>query len=187
MASKIGFFQTEAQATAAIQQLLQEGFTESDIRVIAKDRFHSRMVESESGVHVDELQELVETLHHDADGGLDNGAMRQNALAGASVIAVGTPYGGISSAGAVPFATAAYLTASALTVEDSSANRALIALDVEHNHLDQCREALKAGTTLVAVSTSDSASLLEKDGGPDLSRLGNAEAVFRNNGATDIL
>ncbi|EFM10527.1 conserved hypothetical protein [Paenibacillus curdlanolyticus YK9] len=187
MASKIGIFETEAQATAAIQQLLQAGFTEGDIRVITKDKFHSRMLESDSGVHVDELRDLIETLHHDADGGLDNGAMRQSALAGASVIAVGTPYGGLSSAGAIPFATAAYLTASTLSVEDSSANRALSALDVEPNHLDRCREAVKAGRALVVVSTSDNKSLLEKDGGPDLSRLGNAEAVFRFNGAADIL
>lgn len=187
MATKIGIFKSERQATTAVQQLLQGGFAPGDIRVIAKDGYHSRALEAESGVHVDELNELVDTRERRADSDYDGGELRQGNLVGVSVAAMGSAaYGTAGYAGGMPYAAAAYYAATDMNGRDGSYDRALATLGVDDAKLSACREAVKDGSAIVVVSTSESKTLLEKDGGPELSTLGDAEAVFRSCGAAHI-
>ncbi|MBW7455286.1 general stress protein, partial [Paenibacillus sepulcri] len=68
MAIKIGIFKMQQQALDAVKGLEQEGFSKTELKVIAKDREHSRRLESETDVHTDEIQELADTREHMEDG-----------------------------------------------------------------------------------------------------------------------
>ncbi|GFN33077.1 general stress protein [Paenibacillus xylaniclasticus] len=187
MASKIGVFASEREAIHAVQQLLQAGFTPGEMKVIAKDGYHSRALEAESGVHVDELMELVDTREHLSDSDYESGELRRTSLVGNSITTAGITMGSISFAGAAPLAGAAYLSGVGFNRNNGPYDRALSSLGIEDARISACRDAVKSGSTLVVVSTTESKTLLEVDGGPELSVLSNAEAIYRSCGATQIL
>jgi len=187
MASKIGIFASERQATDAVQQLLQAGFTPGEMKVIAKDGYHSRALEAESGVHVDEIMELVDTREHESNSDYDSGELRRTSLVGSSITSAGITMGGITYAGSIPLASAAYLSGNGYNEDNGPYDRALSSLGIEDDNLAACRDAVKAGCALVVVGTTESKTLLEVDGGPELSVLSNAEAIYRACGATQIL
>ncbi|MFF2483367.1 hypothetical protein [Paenibacillus sp. NPDC058071] len=169
MAKKIGSFATEQQVIDAVAALQQAGFETGELKIIAKDAEHSRRIERESGMHVDETRELSETLEHiDSDG---------DTWVPPVVFAGGL----MSTAGwnAVPFGIVSS------SVDDGVLGALdALGLDTQESHL--CGEVIRAGQTVVVVETDESKSLLDKDGGPDLSRLGVAEGIFRECGASRI-
>ncbi|GMK42059.1 hypothetical protein PCCS19_51180 [Paenibacillus sp. CCS19] len=186
MASKIGIFASERHATTAVQQLLQAGFTTGEIRIIAKDGYHSRTLEAECGMHVDELRDIVDATGNHSDG-YSNGDFRQSSLVGTSVAAAGLAIGSLNFSGGIPYAGAAFLAAVRTDGNESTYDRILSSLGVEDGKLDQCRTAVQDGSIAVMVLSSESKTLLEVDGGPELSKLSNAEAIYRAAGATTIL
>jgi hypothetical protein len=186
MASKIGIFASERHAITAVQQLLQAGFTAGDIKVIAKDGYHSRSLEAESGIHVDELREIVDAAGNHSDG-YSNGDYRQSMLIGTSVASAGLAFGSLNYTGGMPYAAASYLAAVRTDGNESTYDRILSSLGVEDEKLDRCRTAVQNGSIAVMASTTESLTLLEVDGGPELSVLSNAEAIYRATGATEII
>lgn len=180
MARKIGIFDTEQQAVTAIQQLEQAGFVKGELQVLAKDTEHSRRIEAESDVHVDELRELEDRSNQQGVSRL--GITAAAGFAGTGVNA-GLGFGGYGSsymAGGYPLAAAAVL----LNEDEHSNTLQALGLDDEEARL--CSQALRNGSLIVIAQTDESKSFLEKDGGPDLSRLGAAEAVFRECNASAI-
>lgn len=186
MASKIGIFASERHATTAVQQLLQAGFTTGEIRVIAKDGYHSRTLEAECGMHVDELRDIVDATGNHSDG-YSNGDFRQSSLIGTSVAAAGVAFGSMGYTGGMPYAAAAYLAAVRTDGNESTYDRILSSLGVEDEKLDVVRTEVQNGSIAVMASTTESKTLLEVDGGPELSVLSNAEAIYRATGATTIV
>ncbi|PWV94252.1 heat induced stress protein YflT [Paenibacillus cellulosilyticus] len=186
MASKIGIFDSERHAVNAVQQLLQAGFTTGELRVIAKDGYHSRILEAECGMHVDELRDIVDATGNHSDG-YSNGDFRQSSLIGTSVAAAGIAFGSMYYAGGMPYAAASYLAAVRTDGNESTYDRILSSLGVEDEKLDQCRTAVQNGAIAVMAATTESKTLLEVDGGPELSVLSNAEAIYRATGATQII
>ncbi|MNF99556.1 hypothetical protein D3C84_824590 [compost metagenome] len=186
MASKIGIFASEREAVNAVQQLLQAGFTPGEIKIIAKDGYHSRALEAESGVHVDEMMELVDTREHLSDSDYESGELRRTSLVGTSITSAGITMGSITYAGSAPLAAAAYLSGAGYDENNGPYDRALSSLGIEDENLSACTAAVKAGHAIVVVSTTESMTLLEVDGGPELSVLSNAEAIYRSCGAKQI-
>lgn len=180
MARKIGFFNTEQQAITAIEQLEQAGFVKGELKVLAKDSEHSRRIESESDIHVDELREL-EDMPDRHDLGIF-GMAAATGYAGAGVNAV---YG-MAGYGSAPYNAGGYPFVAAMLLGDDEHSEALRALGLDGEEAEICAKELQIGSIAVIVETDESKSLLDKDGGPDLSRLGAAEAVFRACNATSI-
>lgn len=186
MARKFGFFQNEQQVIETIQQLTQEGFVQGDMKILAKDSEHSRRIEAESDIHVDELRELnqadsvygrerpgrtAELLTGGYGMTSETGAYGLSGYGTSPQIGVGIPFG-------VPFISQG---------DDDGNMRALFALGFDEKEADLCRSYLESGSYAIVIETDESKSLLDKDGGPDLSVLGVAEAVFRRCGATRIV
>ncbi|WP_053374166.1 general stress protein [Paenibacillus sp. FJAT-27812] len=180
MAKKIGVFDTEQQAITAIEQLEQAGFVKSELKVLAKDSYHSRRVEAESNVHVDELSELEDMPDRQGLGSL--GMAAASGFGGAGVNAV---YG-ITGYGSAPYIAGGYPFAAAMLLGDDEHSDTLQALGLDGDEVKLCSDALQSGSLIVIVETDESKSLFDKDGGPDLSRLGAAEAVFRACSASSI-
>jgi hypothetical protein len=172
MSRKIGLFDTQQQAIDAVQQLLNSGFVPGELQVLAKDAEHSRRIEAESGVHADELRELNET--NEADPGVGLFGLG----AGGSAPMLAAPVFGIAGFGTTGSAAGAYPLA-AVMLDGDDHNDALQAFGLDRKEAELCGAALQQGTIAVIVTTDESLSLLDKDGGPDLSRLAAAEAVFR--------
>mgnify|MGYP001336627750 CR=1 FL=1 len=186
MASKIGIFASERDATTAVQQLLQAGFTTGEIKVIAKDSYHSRTLEAESGMHVDELRDIVDAARNNADAYSSN-SDRESSLVGSSVIASGFALNNLNYTGSgVPYGAAAYIAAVRPSDTEATYDRILSSLGVDDEKLDVVRTSVENGSIAVMVSTTESMTLLEVDGGPELSVLSNAEAIYRAAGATQI-
>ncbi|MFC4779584.1 hypothetical protein ACFO9Q_22620 [Paenibacillus sp. GCM10023252] len=185
MTRKIGIFSTEQQVIDTVTELQREGFAKSELRVFAKDYEHSRRIETETHVHADEVLELIKTRNErDHSGGPD------------ILLAAGTtsaPYIG-GSAGVYGGGGAGYNVAPGIVAgnlagameEVDSYSQALRTLGLSNSEASTCGEAIHDGRYVVVVETDSSASLVDQDGGPDLSRLSTAEAVYRRTGATTI-
>ncbi len=172
MTRKIGLFHTEGQAIDAVRQLLGAGFVPGELQVLTKDGEHSRRLEAESGVHADELRELEETNEGDPGTGLFG--------LGAGGIAplLAAPVFGTAGFGTTGSAAGAYPLAAVMLGNDAHVDT-LRSFGLESKEAELCGAALRQGSIAVIVSTDESESLLDKNGGPDLSRLAAAEAIFR--------
>lgn len=184
MAKKIGIFDNEQQVIQAVGELEQAGFVAGEMKILAKDSEHSRRIERETDAHVDEMRELEETESH-ADGtgtiGLASSAGYGFPIAAGTYAAYGTPgYNGMGANGGFAFAALF-----AFLGDDHDESFRSLGLDTKETEL--CSEALRNGSIALIVETSESKSLLDKDGGPDLSKLGIAEAAFRRSGASRIV
>src|SRR5690606_24179451 len=67
----IGVFDTQEQAIEAVQGLERAGFRREQLHVLAKDYESSRRVENETDVHVDEINDLVDTRGGSGEGPMD--------------------------------------------------------------------------------------------------------------------
>lgn len=181
MARKIGIFQTQQQAIEAIAQLEQAGFVKGELQVLAKDSEHSRRIEAESDIHVDEIRELEEADYNRGAERLDLAA-----VAGSGSTGVAAAYG-IAGYGTAPAAAGGYLYGMSLLSGEDEHERVLQSFGFDDEETHACSQALSSGSVIVIVDTDETKSLLDKDGGPDLSRLGAAEAVFRSCGASEIV
>ncbi|MGM0882143.1 MAG: general stress protein [Bacillota bacterium] len=181
MTRKIGVFDTQQQAIEAIQQLEQAGFVKGELKVLAKDSEHSRRIEAESDVHVDELHELEDASDH----GRGLGTLGFTAAAGSGGTGMAGAYA-LAGYGTAPYIGGGYLYGAAALFDEDEHEEVLQALGLDDEEAHICNQALQSGSIIVVVETDDSKSLLDKEGGPDLSRLSTAEAVFRNCNASAI-
>lgn len=181
MARKIGIFDTEQQAITAIQQLEQAGFVQGELKVLAKDSEHSRRIEAESDIHADEIRELAETS--DRHGLVSLGMV---AAAGFGGVGATAAYG-VAGYGTASYIAGGYPFAAAVLLDEDEHDDVLQALGLDDDEAHICNQALHSGSLIVIVETDESKSLFDKDGGPDLSRLGAAEAVFRQCNASSIV
>ncbi|WP_424767949.1 hypothetical protein [Paenibacillus sp. sgz302251] len=183
MTRKLAIFDTEQQAIHAIQQLEQSGFVPGELKVLTKDSEHSRRIEAESDVHADELRELEEASAQDAHG-LDGPGVV--ATAGSGGIGFVGAYGLVGYGAASSYAGGGYPYA-AVIADHNQHHGVLQALGLDDKEAEACYQALQNGSVIVIAETDESKSLLDKDGGPDLSRLGVAEAVMRQCNASSIV
>lgn len=181
MTRKIGVFDTQQQAIEAIQQLEQAGFVKGELKVLAKDSEHSRRIEAESDVHVDELHELEDASDH----GRGLGALGIAAAAGSGGTGIAGAYA-LAGYGTAPYIGSGYSYGAAALFNEDEHEEVLQALGLDDEEAHICNQALQNGSIIVVVETDDSKSLLDKEGGPDLSRLSAAEAVFRSCNASAI-
>ncbi|WP_168119742.1 general stress protein [Paenibacillus sp. HB172176] len=183
MARKLGVFDSQQHVIDAIEKLEKAGIKQGDIQVLAKDFEHSRRIESESDVHVDEVREVEEASEHSAAP--DSGD--QARFAGIGAAAMSGSYG-MNGNGGVAGAGAAFSYAPAFVFfgSDDDHENTLHAFGLDDKEAELCGKAISEGNLVMVVETDESKSLLDKDGGPDLSALGVAEAVFRDCGATTI-
>lgn len=179
MVRKYGVFRTEQQVIDALAQLEQAGFTTGEIKVLAKGMEHSRRIEAESHMHVDELIELTagaNPLQYSDDGAGSSAAgiskvplLVRNGFPGfIAQPSMGIQYG-------APFVLS----------EDEPVD-ILLALGLDQAGAELCSAELESGSLIIVVESDESKSLFDEEGGPDLSRLGIAEAVFRSCGAARI-
>lgn len=185
MAKLIGAFASQQQVIDTINALEQAGFVQGEMKIIAKDGEHSRRIESESDIHVDELTELASTTNE-----IEGDANHGKAWAGAAFIPVigltggGSWNPGFAAAGLI--ASGSSITGDYIFGDEDHIQGAMMALGLDEQEAAACRDSIREGATLVVIETDDSKSLLDKDGGPDLSRLGIAEGIYRENGAARI-
>ncbi|MBW7474662.1 general stress protein [Paenibacillus oenotherae] len=182
MAIKLGIFQTEQQVIHAIETLEQEGFTRNELKVLVKDSEHSRRIERQTDVHADELRELVET-RSEAD---DKEAANDILFAGTMTQSPGGVYGagvaGMMGSGA-PYGGMNLLAGRARINENSNIEEALISLGLNGSQASLCRDVIVGGGYVVGVETGAGGG----NGGPDPTRSGIVEAVYRHCGAERIL
>ncbi|GLX66278.1 general stress protein [Paenibacillus glycanilyticus] len=182
MAKLIGAFASQQQVIDTVNSLEQAGFVQGELKILAKNSEHSRRIESESDVHVDELSELASTNEADGDHnkawtgaafipaiGLNGGGSWNSGFAAAGFTALGGSYTGDDTFG-----------------DEDSMESAMRALGLDEQEAASCRDSIREGAIIVVVNTDESKSILDKDGGPNLSRLGIAEGIYRQNGATRI-
>jgi hypothetical protein len=174
MAKKIALFDSEQKAITAIYELEKAGFTPGEMKILAKDSEHSRRIERETDVHADEIRELQETNEHAEEADPVSFA--------------------VSSGSGFPVVTGAYNLGSAglnfatpLTFMRSGHESVYEALGLDAKETELCSHAVGNGEIAVIVETSESKPLFDKEGGPDLSKLGIAEAAFRRGGAYRIV
>ncbi|MBJ6361342.1 general stress protein [Paenibacillus sp. GCM10012307] len=171
MSKKLALFENQEQAIKTIEALQKDGFATTEITVLAKNKEHSRRIESETDVHVDELIELAQV----AD---DNEAHVKGVfVTGALGV---SPVGSGSMPGAYPLVGASGLVGMDFS---SDFDKALGGFELEDSQRDACSEAIWAGSIAVIIETAESKS----DSGSGISRLDKAEAAFRINGAQQIL
>lgn len=177
MSYKIAIYDTQNEAIEAIQALEQAGFAPTELTVIAKDREHSRLIESETDVHADEMQELTEARAASDEHGIEDPRV---------VAPVAATSGfGMSGffAGGMVYPGASFVAAGAFLDDDTGMDSALSDLGVAGDDIEACRKAIEAGAFVVAADIGNA----NPDGGPDLSRSGTAEAAYRSSGASRIL
>ncbi|WP_164545490.1 general stress protein [Paenibacillus albus] len=174
MTYRVGIFNTENEAIEAVNALERAGFTRQELRVITKDRDHSRRIESETDVHADEMTDLMLTRAAADD--------RTNNDLG---VAAPVPVSGLNMGvfGGVAFPNNGILAGAAAYDSDSTIESALIDIGLDEGDAGACRDAIARGAILVAANMGDN----QLADGPDLSVGGTAEAVFRDNGAARIL
>ncbi|BBH22203.1 hypothetical protein Back11_35480 [Paenibacillus baekrokdamisoli] len=177
MSMKIGIFENESQVIEAIQALEMEGFIKTEIKVLAKDREHSQRVESETNVHAEEMNELVDRRGHTNDGPIIGLGVVPPGLAG-GMYTMGT-----LSGVAGPYANGTPLVGAALYEDDDKIEQALVGLGLDNDAASSCRKAIAEGDLAVAADTGDDTD----NGGPTLTRSGAAEAALRRSGAKRIL
>ena len=140
----IGIFDTQEQAIEAVQKLEQAGFRREQLHVLAKDYESSRRIENETDVHVDELNDLVETRKD--EGPLDT--FPGGYIGGASA----SP--GVGAAGVTTYTASTIFPAGAFAWnwnrEGQEMSSALHALGVGDHAGAICTEALNEGRYLVA-------------------------------------
>lgn len=174
MAKKIALFDTEQKAITAINELEKAGFTPGEMKVLAKDSEHSRRIERDTDVHADEMRELQEPNERTAEP--DPVSFAVSSGSGFPVVTSSYNYGSTGISFATPFT---YLRSGHENVYEA------LGLDAKESEL--CSHAVGDGAVAIIVETSESKSLLDKEGGPDLSKLGIAEAAFRRSGAFRIV
>jgi hypothetical protein len=173
MSKKIGIFSMQEQAIEAIQALEGKGFQSDNLKVIAKDHEHVQRIESETDIHADELNDLVDTRAQNDDNNL-----RFGVWGFAGVGALGSP----GYSGGNPGAPAAGAGLFALTDwhnnGDGTLTSALHSLGLNHREADVCRDAIREGSLVVVAETGSD--------GADVS-LAAAEETFRSCGAEQVL
>lgn len=170
MKRKIGVFETEQQVIDCIRTLQGAGLANGEMKVLVKDDEHSRRIERESGIHADEVQEIAETGREQDNVDLP--------LVAASPAGLGSSWNGSPALlGGYGFW--------GLDNDDSMMN-AMQALGLGESEAEQCRGYLGSGAALVVVESEGSDTLFSQEGGPDPSKLGAAEALFRQCGALRI-
>ena len=182
MARKIGIFETQQQVIDAISQLENAGFKPGDIMVLAKDGEHSRRIESETDVHADEIMDLEETRHNAHTGINEIGSAYPSGfpLAPAAMAYGNSGFGGGTASGTgMPFAVS-------YDFFGREHERPFRALGLDHKESEMISREVERGAYALIAQTTESKSLLDKDGGSDLSTLGVAEAVFRTCNASFI-
>ncbi|QHT59554.1 hypothetical protein GXP70_06035 [Paenibacillus lycopersici] len=177
MSYKVAIFETENDAIQAVQALEQAGFTKTELTVVAKDKEHSRRIESETNVHADELQDLSDARASVDQHGLGDPRIIAPMYASQGMGMSGTFTGGFAYPGT------SFVMAGAFLDDDSGVNSMLSDLGVPGEDVDECRHALADGAIIVAAETGSDGT----NGGPDLTRGGAAEAAFRSCGAARIL
>ncbi|MBP3966619.1 general stress protein [Paenibacillus lignilyticus] len=177
MTYKIGIFNTENEAVAAIQALEQAGFTNHELKVLAKDREHSRQIESETNVHADEMTDLLLTRAAADDHGVDDLRIYAPMSAASGLNISGGFIGGMT------YPSNGFLISTAFLGDERNMENALTDIGLESSDAEPCREALRQGAIIVAADIGNS----DEADGPDLSRGGAAEAAFRSCGAARIL
>ncbi|MGO4111075.1 hypothetical protein [Paenibacillus sp. YAF4_2] len=185
MAKIIGAFASQQEVIDTIHALEQAGFVQGEMKIIAKDGEHSRRIEAESDIHVDELEELASTI----SGQEGDGGRGQEWAAAAAIPAIGLTGGGSWNPGFAAAGLTAIggnLTGDFIFGDEDRIHGALTALGLDEQEASSCRDSIREGATLVVIDTDESKSFFDKDGGPDLSRLGIAEGIYRQNGASRI-
>lgn len=175
MRKKIGVFETEQQVIDCIRLLQSSGFTDGEMKVIAKDDEHSRRIEQEGGVHADEVQEIAEAGNEPGDADVPV----------AAVAGIGSPLNGNASPPGYPALLGGYGFWS--ITEQDDVTDTLLRLGLSRSEAKQCRDDLRGGNALVIVESDESPTLFDQDGGPDLSRLGIAEGIYRQCSASKII
>lgn len=183
MAKKIGIFESQQQVIGAITQLEDAGFKPGDIKILAKDSEHSRRIEAESDVHVDEMRELEETQN---DAGTREETIGTAYSTGMGNSSVAMTYGFTAFGGGPTAGTGFLLPVSYAFIGGNEHERVFRALGLDSKESELCCREVERGGYALIVETTESKSLLDKDGGPDLSTLGVAEAVFRSCNASLI-
>ncbi|OBR67916.1 hypothetical protein A7K91_18430 [Paenibacillus oryzae] len=183
MARKIGIFQRERDVVNAINQLEQFGLKPGEMMVLAKDYLHTRALRAECDVHADGIMELEAALDGEDHNEGDYHTTMSAGLPGTafSPIYGFNAMGGSSSAG-LPFFSPFIAGGGG-----DSHERTFMRLGLDEKEAELCAGEVMGGAWAVIVETSESKSLLDKDGGPDLSSLGIAEGVFRSCGASRIV
>ncbi|XEC93629.1 hypothetical protein AB6A23_20040 [Paenibacillus tarimensis] len=180
MAKKIGIFANEEQIIRAVRTLENEGFHKNELKVLAKNAEHSRRVESESDVHADELDDLAETRENREHpffipyvalgAAITGGGLNTGATAGPSNnVAGGALFGGL-------------LANDAFTGDNDGVGSAITALGLDEREAALCRSAIHSGSLVIVADTGESAD----QSGSGISRLDQAEAVFRSCGAVSV-
>lgn len=182
MAKKIGIFESQQQVIGAITQLEDAGFKPGDMKILAKDSEHSRRIEAESDVHVDEMRDLEET-RNDATTHTETIGTAYSSGIGDSSIAMSYGFTGF---GGGPTAGGGFPLAVSYAFIGNEHERAFRSLGLDSKEAELCCREVERGAYALIVETTESKSLLDKDGGPDLSTLGVAEAVFRSCNASLI-
>lgn len=175
MAKKIAFFTHEQAVIDAIQKLEQAGFVAGELKVLAKDGEHTRRVEAESDLHVDEMNALI-----NADNAANEWANAMLSVPPAVFSTVGGGFWGSSVA--VPG-----IMAGAFSLGGDEREEALRSYGLDDDETQACLTALQEGKIALIAETDESKSVLDQDSGPDISRLGVAEGVFRGCGASSII
>jgi len=153
MQQVIGVFDTQEQAIEAVEGLEREGFRRESLKVLAKDYESSRRIERETDVHVDELNDLVDTREDSGEGPLNS-----------------FPGGFIGGAGVSPVIGATGLsTYNASTIFPAGAfawtaypggrelDGALHALGIRGEAAAMCTEALNEGRFVIAAEVGQEA------------------------------
>ncbi|CAM4455822.1 general stress protein [Paenibacillus tarimensis] len=173
MAKTIGIFARQEQVIEAIQGLERAGYKPEEIKVLAKDHDGSRLVESETDVHVDELNDLTDARggRNDGIGGiLPAGAAPAAAAGGGGGYTGGTGYASYNGA-AYP---AGVLAFGSFANDDGGMKSALEDLGLDSKEAKVCRDAIRDGKFAVVAETDNSYGT-------------NTDSVFRNHGASEVL
>jgi hypothetical protein len=169
----IGVFDTQEQAIEAVQGLEKAGFRRERLHVLAKDYESSRRVENETDVHVDEINDLVDTREDSGEGPLNTFAGSYIGGAGVSPVVAAA---GLSTYNASTiFPSGAFAWTSYPEGEEMSS--ALHALGVGDQAGAICTEALNEGRFLVAAEI----------GQDEAERQSAAEEVMRGCGARELV
>jgi hypothetical protein len=173
MPQVIGVFDTQEQAIEAVQGLERAGFRREQLKVLAKDYESSRRVEHETDVHVDEINDLVDTREDSGEGPLNTFPGGYIGGAGVSPVVAATGLSTYNASTIFPagaFAWTAY-------PEGEEMSSALHALGVGDQAGAVCTEALNEGRFVVAAEIGQGAG----------ERQATAEQVMRGCGARDLV
>ena len=177
MAMKIGIFESESQAIEAVQALEQEGFTNTEIKVLSKNREHSSRIESETNVHAEEIDELVDTREYSSE----------SSALGLGIIPPAGLTGGMYAAGMLngsggPYGNGAALVGAGLMSDDDSMKQALSSLGLASDSLSACPEGNYEWGPVVAADMA-----ITKEMGTGLNPRRDCEAPLRQASTADFV